>query len=93
MSSTKSFLFSRGKFNFQNLEVLVDASTYSEHCKLIKYDFKPGSVERSIDLYQRGYTSAAGRRYFQFPPPINIEQIFQWLFSNGYKNPQTIFQI
>jgi hypothetical protein len=26
---------------------------------LIKCDIKPGSVERSIDLYQGGYTSAA----------------------------------
>jgi hypothetical protein len=53
-----------------------------EDGKVIKCDFEPGSVERSIDRYQRGvYLSEAqaGRRYFQFPPPIKIEQIFQWV--------------
>jgi hypothetical protein len=37
-----------------------------EHEKLIKCDFKPGSVERSVDLYQRGYTSAAAGDTFNF---------------------------
>jgi hypothetical protein len=53
------------------IKTLVDAAVHSEHGKLIKCDFKPGSVERSIDLYQRGYTSEEG--YFQHPPPIKIE--------------------
>jgi hypothetical protein len=61
------------------IKVLVDAAVYSEHGKVIKCDFKPGSVEWSIDLYQRGYTS---RQYFHFLPPIKAEQ-----FSCGYKNP------
>jgi hypothetical protein len=32
----------------------IDAAVYSEYEKVIKCDFKPGSVGRSIDLYQRG---------------------------------------
>jgi hypothetical protein len=35
------------------IKVLVDATVHSEDEKVIKCDFKPGSVERSIDLYQR----------------------------------------
>jgi hypothetical protein len=70
------------------MKVLVDIKVHSEYVQGIKFDFTPRSVERSIDLCQRGYTSAAGRRYFQFPPPINIER-----FSSGYKNLQAIFQI
>jgi hypothetical protein len=31
----------------------VDAAVHSEDGKVIKCDFKPGSVERSTDLYQR----------------------------------------
>jgi hypothetical protein len=38
--------------------VLVDAATHYEQDQVIKCVFKLGSVERSIDLYQRGYTSA-----------------------------------
>jgi hypothetical protein len=38
--------------------VLIDAAVHSEEGKVIKCDFKPGSVGRSIDRYQRGYTSA-----------------------------------
>jgi hypothetical protein len=34
------------------IQVLVDAADPSEDGKVIKCDFKPGSVERSIDLYQ-----------------------------------------
>jgi hypothetical protein len=45
---------------------------------VIKCDFKPGSVERSIDLHQRGYTLTDNRRYVQHPPPIKIEK-----FSSG----------
>jgi hypothetical protein len=60
------------------IKVIVDAAVHSEDEKVIKCDFKPGSVERSIDLYQRGYTSAGSRRWFQYPPPIKIEQ-----FSSG----------
>jgi hypothetical protein len=40
------------------LKVLVYEAVNSEHGKVIKCDFKPGSVKRSIDLYKRGYTLA-----------------------------------
>jgi hypothetical protein len=33
--------------------ILVDAAVYFEDGKVIKCDFKSGSVERSTDLYQR----------------------------------------
>jgi hypothetical protein len=36
------------------IKALVDAAVHSEDGKVIKCDFKPGSVERSIDRYQRG---------------------------------------
>jgi hypothetical protein len=39
------------------MKVLVGAVVYSEHEKVIKCDFKPGSVGRSIDLEQRGADS------------------------------------
>jgi hypothetical protein len=66
--------------------IVLDTSAHFKHGKVIKCDFKPGSVERSIDLYQRGYIFS--RQYVQLPPSIKIEK-----FSNGYKNPQAIFQI
>jgi hypothetical protein len=44
------------------IKVLVDAAVHSELRKVIKCDFKPGSVERSVDRYQRGYTSARCRQ-------------------------------
>jgi hypothetical protein len=31
------------------MKVLVDTEVRSEHGKVLKYHFKPGSVERSID--------------------------------------------
>jgi hypothetical protein len=40
------------------IKVLVDVAVPCEDGKVIKWDFKPGSVGRSIDVYQRGYTSA-----------------------------------
>jgi hypothetical protein len=43
--------------------IRVDAATDCAHGKVIKCNFKPGSVERSIDLYQRGYTSAEGDKF------------------------------
>jgi hypothetical protein len=39
---------------YRYLNVLTDAAVHSENGKVIKCDFKRGSVERSIDLYQRG---------------------------------------
>jgi hypothetical protein len=35
------------------IKVLVDATVHSEDGKVIKCGFKPGSEERSTDLYQR----------------------------------------
>jgi hypothetical protein len=73
------------KSNYQNLlynKVLIEVGAHSEHGKVIKCDFKWGSVERSKDLYQRGCTSAkvqaAAGGYLQSPPPIKIEQFLQW---------------
>jgi hypothetical protein len=45
-----------------NKDFFIDAAVYSEHGKVIKCNFKPGSFERSIDLEKKGirYTSAAG---------------------------------
>jgi hypothetical protein len=43
--------------------VILDASVHSEHAKVIRCDFKLGSVERSIDL-ERGHTSAAAGNTF-----------------------------
>jgi hypothetical protein len=40
--------------------------------QVIKCDFKPGSVERSIELDQEDAPSA-GLYYFQMPQPIKIE--------------------
>jgi hypothetical protein len=61
---------------YSYIKVQVDAAATSEDEIVIKWDFKPGSVERSIDLHQRGYTSAgAGRRYVQYPPPIKNEWV------------------
>jgi hypothetical protein len=39
---------------YSYIKVLVDAAVPSENGIVKKWDFKPGSVERSIDLYQRG---------------------------------------
>jgi hypothetical protein len=36
------------------IKTLVDAAVYSEHGKVIKGEFEPGSVERSIDLSKEG---------------------------------------
>jgi hypothetical protein len=44
---------------YSQVNIQVDAGVHSEHGKVIKSNFKPGSVERSIDLYQGGYASAA----------------------------------
>jgi hypothetical protein len=63
---------------YSYIKVLVDAAVLSEDEIVIKWDFRLGSVERSIDLYQRGYTSAgagSSRRYVQSPPPIKNEWV------------------
>jgi hypothetical protein len=79
MRRVKKYMFDYFFFHFilssiSIIKVLVDASVHSEHRKIIKCDFKPGSVDRYIDLYQRGLN----RQYFQRLPPIKIEQ-----FSSG----------
>jgi hypothetical protein len=48
---------------YSYIKVLVDAAVHSEDGIVKKWDFKPGSVERSIDLYQRGYTSAGAGHF------------------------------
>jgi hypothetical protein len=48
------------------MKVLIDVVVHSEHVKVIQCDFKPGSVERSIDLDKERYTLVARnftRRY------------------------------
>jgi hypothetical protein len=62
---------------YSYVKVLVNAAVPSEDGIVKKWDFKPESVERSIDLYQRAYTSASAGsgRYFQFPPPIKNEWV------------------
>jgi hypothetical protein len=55
----KVFLFSR--MNMKQAQLLkiyslikdsMDAAVDYEHGKVIKYDFKPGSVEKSTNLYE-----------------------------------------
>jgi hypothetical protein len=36
------------------MKVLVDVTIHSKHGNAIQCDFKPGSVERSLDLYKEG---------------------------------------
>jgi hypothetical protein len=43
---------------YSRIKALIDTAVHSELGKAIKRDFKPGSVGRSISLYQRGYASA-----------------------------------
>jgi hypothetical protein len=54
--------FGFNMFSMSIIQVLVDEKVPSEHGKVIKCDFKPGSVERSIDQYQRWYTSERCRQ-------------------------------
>jgi hypothetical protein len=56
--------------------IAINTNTHSSHGEVIKCHFKPGSVERSIDLYQRGVylSSCSCRQYVQRPPPIKIEK-------------------
>jgi hypothetical protein len=39
---------------YSQIKVLVNAAIHYEHGKVIQCDFKPGSVERSIDLDKEG---------------------------------------
>jgi hypothetical protein len=41
------------------MKILLDTAVHPEHGKVIKCDFKPGSVERSIDL------DKGSKKYFQ----------------------------
>jgi hypothetical protein len=72
------------------IKVLVDRAVHFEPEKVIKYDFKPGSVERSLDLYQRGYTSAGNT--FKRPPPIKIEQFSSGNFPMAIKIQRPFFK-
>jgi hypothetical protein len=62
--------------------VVIDEDAHSEHVQVIRCDFRPGSVERSIDQDKEGIPKQA------ISLPIKIEK-----FPSGYKNPQAIFQI
>jgi hypothetical protein len=44
---------------YSKINAVVDAAVHSEHGKVIQCDFKPGSIERSIDLDKRVNTSTA----------------------------------
>jgi hypothetical protein len=48
--------------------VLIDSAVYCDHGKLIKCDFKPGSVERSIDQ------DKVADNHLNFRQPIKIDQ-------------------
>jgi hypothetical protein len=41
--------------------VLIDTAVHSEHGNVIKCDFKPGSVERCIDLDEEGLPQAGDK--------------------------------
>jgi hypothetical protein len=68
---------------YSYIKILIDAAVHYEHGKAIKCDFKPGSVERSRDLYQRGILSSC-RQCFQLPPPIKIEQFSSGIYFVSY---------
>jgi hypothetical protein len=53
-------------FSMSIIQILVDAAIPSEDGIVIKWDFKPGLIETSIDVYQRGSTSAAAGDPFNF---------------------------
>jgi hypothetical protein len=62
VSKKKKYLyvfFGFNMFSMSIIQVLVNVAVPSEDGIVIKWDFKPGSVERSIDVYQRGTTSTA----------------------------------
>jgi hypothetical protein len=46
------------KYNMSIVLQLIDAAVHFEHVQAMTCDFKLVSVERSMDLCQRGYTSA-----------------------------------
>jgi hypothetical protein len=74
--------------------VLVDAIVHFEHEKVINCDFKPGSVERSIDL-GRGHTLAGS--YLNSRQPIemgsgeNLHAIFPYSAAN--ENRKTVIVV
>jgi hypothetical protein len=50
------------QLSYSRVKDLVDAEVHSKHGKVIRYDFKPGSVKRSVHL-DKEYTSGK-RQYF-----------------------------
>jgi hypothetical protein len=52
---------------------VINTSTHSEHVQVIRCDFKPGSVERSIDLDEEGIPQEEEECYFNSRKPIKIE--------------------
>jgi hypothetical protein len=65
------------------MKTLVDAAVHSEQEKLIKCYFKPGSVERSIDLHREVCLSSC-RQYFQDQLPMKIENFHSVIYFISY---------
>jgi hypothetical protein len=57
---------------YSQVKVLIDAVDHSEHAQIIKCDFKPGSVERTINLDQENILQQ--QKSIHIPPPIKIEK-------------------
>jgi hypothetical protein len=72
------------------IKILVDTAVHSEDGKVIKCDFNPRSVERSIDRYQRGYTSAKYRQ--QAILSISATNKNQAIFPVGIKIRRPFFK-
>jgi hypothetical protein len=74
------------------IKILVDSAVPSEHGKAIKYDIKSGSVERSIDRYQRGCTSARCRQQQQAVLAISATNKNRAIFPVGIKIRRPFFK-
>jgi hypothetical protein len=61
--------------------IIVDAAVHSKHGTVIKYDFKPGSVERYINSQKRVYLSSS-QQVFPLPPTnTNRETPQRWFHT------------
>jgi hypothetical protein len=77
------------------IKVLIDAVVHSEQGEVIKCNFKLGSVERSIDLHQRGYTSACDTFNFRYQYKLSNfpVAIFQWRPFFKFDNSTLFWQL
>jgi hypothetical protein len=57
--------------------IVMDEGAHSELVQVIRCDFKPGSVKRSIDLETKRVclSRGGGGQYFRIPLPMTIEKI------------------